>query len=76
MNTAAGLKIDSTNDLEVNLQANGGIDFDPSTGGLEVEVDDGTVSINGSGELQAQGISTAKLADDSVSLDKLKLGRI
>lgn len=74
INTAAGLNIDSTNGLEVKLEANKGLDFDASTGGLEVEVDDGTVSINGSGELQVTdaGISTAKLSDDSVSLNKLK----
>lgn len=74
INTAKGLVIDATNGLEVNLQANGGIDFDASTGALEVEVDDGTVSINGSGELQVtdSGISTVKIAADAVSLEKLK----
>ena len=74
VNTTKGLTIDSTGGLEINLQNNGGIDFDASTGGLELEVDDGTISINTDGELQVSnsGIGTSKIADNSVSLDKLK----
>ena len=71
-----GLNIDNTNGLEVKLETNEGIAHDAVGGGLKVLVDDASIGIdssNGQLEVKNNGITTAKIIDDSITLDKLKL---
>lgn len=72
--SSSGLNIDNTNGLQVKLQANGGLDFDVSSGGIEVEVDDASITISTGGELEIQnsGVTTAKIADNNITLSKIK----
>ena len=75
VNTAKALTIDSSNGLEVKIENNLGLAFDGVSGGLKAVVDDATIQIdnaNGQIKVKDSGIGTAKITDDSITLDKLK----
>ena len=73
VDTTSGLNIDNTSGLQVKVETDGALAFDLTNGGLEVQVDGGTLEI-GTNQLRIKdaGIITQKIADDQITLAKLK----
>ena len=73
IDATSGLVIDNTSGLQVKLESDGAIDYDATNGGLEVQVDGGTLEIaTNQVRVKDNGIVTQKIADDQITLDKLK----
>jgi len=73
IDSTSGLVIDNTSGLQVKLESDGAIDYDGTNGGLEVQVDGGTLEIaTNQIRIKDSGIVTQKIADDQITLDKLK----
>ena len=68
VNTGPGLQIDTN---AVKFRAGAGLDFNVND--VDIQVDDSTVEINGSSQVQVKnlGISTAKLQDNCISTVKI-----